>query len=105
MATINVYDTAQLSTLVIYDTATSFFGADNNTSVIANAPSVIQLDTIGATTTVQVQSRINIVAAWKVEASYTSADGVVVHTFAVKRNFVRLVRSSGTGAVKAYAQE
>jgi hypothetical protein len=104
MTTINVSDGQKIPAAIIYDTANSIQGVDSNTSNISNAPSVIQLDTIGATTTVKIQSRIHSTASWKDEGSFTSADGVVVFTFAVKRNYVRLLRSSGSGAVKGYAQ-
>ena len=105
MATTNVSDIARANARIIYDTAGSIFGADANTSLVTNTPSAIQLDTIGATTTVKIQSRLHSTAAWKDEASYTSTDGVVLLTFAPKRNYVRVFRSAGTGAVKAYAQD
>ena len=105
MATTNVSDDLRASARIIYDTAGAIFGADTSTSLIINAPSAIQLDIIGVTTTVKIQSRLHTSAAWKDEGIYTSVDGVVLLAFAVKRNYVRVIRSAGTGAVKVYAQD
>jgi len=93
-------------TYVILDTAaeTPINGADANTSYIVPSALAIQINALEAGTTVKIQSRIHPSASWKDEGTYTSTDGVVLMTFAIPRAQTQVIRTVGTGPVKAFAQ-
>lgn len=92
---------------LVYDTAAGVpvigVDADHSSSIVA--PSFIQIEALPAGTTVQLQQRIHNSASWvNVGPAYTSVDGASIIQFNKPTNFVQIVRTAGTGAVKAYAQ-
>ena len=98
---------------VVYDTAATvpIIGADADHSVIMPAPVLVQIDTIPAATTLSLQAKVHKDAAWAELATYTSANtpafismSDVATCYPVVPNHVQLVRTVGSGDVKAYAQ-
>lgn len=106
MATDNVLDIPKAGVRVVYDTAAlvPVVGADANHSMVIPSPGVLQIDTIPAGTTLQVQQRVHSAAEWvDVGTVLDNADGPVLMIFDNRVNFVQIVRT-GAGDIKAYAQ-
>jgi hypothetical protein len=104
--TSNPIDRPKYSTYVVYDTAAvePVQGADANHSVVICDPVIVQIDTLPAATSVQVQQKCHPDAEWvNVGAAITEASGASMLIFDHEVNFVQLVRT-GAGDVKAYAQ-
>ena len=105
MTTIDMSLKPKYPVTTILDTAASVVGADSNTSKVALTPFAIQVEAVPAATVVLVESRISVNGAWVTNATITGVTTVpTITTFPVRMNFVRVRRSSGTGAVKAFAQ-
>lgn len=106
VTTTNMEDIPAAGVRVVYDTAAvaPIIGADANHSILIPYPEAIQINTIPAGTTVQVQQKMHVSAEWvNVGAALGNADGPVFMIFDHRANFVQLVRT-GAGAIKAYAQ-
>lgn len=104
----NPIDRPKYPVRVVYDTAAvpPVQGATAAESPVICAPAYLQIATLPANTTIQVQRKVHSSAAWvNVGAALTSADGDVVIQFNPPVNFVRISRTVGTGHVKAYAQD
>jgi hypothetical protein len=83
----------------------SLYLTDANQSVWGSLLEAIHLVSIAAVTTVKVEVSIDLSLGWKqVGADLTSADNGTIIAIPAKYNFVRLRRSSGSGAVVAYGQ-
>lgn len=89
--------------IVMYDTAAAI-GDDANTSLTVTLPEIIQLEALAEGTTVKMQQRCHSSASWLDIQSFTDSDGASMVFFAVPVNYARIIRTVGTGAVKAYAQ-
>ena len=90
---------------VILDTTVPIDDGTAGQSRVAVAPSAIQVEALAAGTTASIQSRVDSTLAWTTDKALTNADGAYIHTYAVKRNFVRVLRTGGAGDVKAWAQD
>lgn len=90
---------------ICYDTAAivPLIGADANHSLVIAAPRIIQVDTLPAATTLQVQQKIHTLAEWQDTGAVLAASAAHTVVFDHPPNYVQLVRT-GSGAVKAYAQ-
>lgn len=78
---------------------------DADQSIWANLPEAVQIESIGATTTVKLEVCMSLELGWRqLGADLASADNGKIIAVDAKYNFVRLRRSAGTGAVKAHAQ-
>lgn len=78
----------------------------SNYSVLANAPFLIQVDTLAVGTTVKVEMKAHPEAEWAQSGvDLTNANTPSVGVFdGARPNYVRLRRSAGVGDVKGYAQ-
>jgi len=104
--TSNPIDRPKYPTYVVYDTAAlvPVQGADADHSVVICDPVLVQIDTLPAATSIQVQQKCHPDAEWvNVGAAITLASGPSMLIFDHEVNFVQLVRT-GAGDVKAYAQ-
>lgn len=92
----------------IYDTADAAFqNGDANTSLVAAAPAILSLEGMTAGTMFDVQVKLMVSASnWQ---SYQVVDGATLNSLVefnlVAYNFVRVLRTSGAGACKAFAQD
>lgn len=91
----------------IYDTADAAFqNGNSNTSFTAAAPSILSLEGMTAGTMFDVQVKLMTTSNWQ---SYQAVDGSTLNTLVefnmVVYNFVRVIRTSGTGACKAFVQD
>jgi len=88
----------------VLDTAAGI-GASSNNSYHALWPGAFQVDPVPGGTVVQVQWRVHKDAAWIVlwdsSVGSNGATGFLM-TWQTPPNFVRAVRTSGSGAVKAF---
>ncbi len=76
-----------------------------NQSPAANLPKVLQIGTIAAATTLKVEACIRRALGWQqVGADLTNADNGKLVPIAAQYNFVRVRRSTGSGAAVVYAQ-
>ncbi len=76
-----------------------------NQSRAANLPKVLQVETIAAATTLKVEACIRRALGWQqVGADLTNADNGKLVPIAAQYNFVRVRRSTGSGAAVIYAQ-
>ena len=74
-------------------------------SLIAQAPSIIQVDTVPASTQATIQGRVHSEAMWSPLMVINPTDGptlLLLHGSPI--NQVCVIRSSGTGDLKAWAQ-
>lgn len=76
-----------------------------NQSRAANLPKVLQIGAIAAATTLRVEACIRRALGWQqVGADLTNADNGKLVPIAAQYNFVRIRRSSGSGAADIYVQ-
>lgn len=81
------------------------YAGDPEQSTTARACRALQVVTPAAGTTLKIEQRIHPDAAWiQVGSDITSATTAAVTTFTTPVNEVRVRRSAGSGAAKAFAQ-
>ena len=99
MSTIDMTAQPIFPARVILDTeaSTPVQGIDANTSRIVSAPFHVQVETIPVGTSAILQGKTHPDASWMDLISFTNTNTPFLHTFAVRLNFVRVVRS-GSGA-------
>lgn len=88
----------------ILDTSAGIYDADfdENTSYSATFPSMFQVDPVPSGTVVEVQVKIHHAAAWVTIWTSSDADPHYVAQWSMPFNYMRAVRTSGTGMVKAF---
>jgi len=104
MPLITMQDKQESPAYTILDTALAITGIDANTSLVASAPSIVQVSPTPAATSVVVQAKLTPLAPWV--DIYTVAALTTVGSLYVlpaKYNFVQAVRT-GTGAVVVQVQ-
>lgn len=104
LATVDSAAINPIPSVCVLDTAASI-GASASASYPALWPGAFQVDPVPGGTVVQVQWRIHKDAAWIVLwDSSVGSNGVTgfLMTWQTPPNFVRAVRTSGSGAVKAF---
>lgn len=75
---------------------------DINTSYSASFPAMLQVDPVLPGTVAQVQAKIHKDAAWIPLWTSSITDDHYLEAWSMPYNFMRVVRLSGTGVVKAY---
>ncbi len=73
-----------------------------NTSHTATFPAMFQVDPVPAGTVVEVQAKIHKDATWITIWTSSDPEPAYLSQWSMPYNFMRAVRTSGTGAVKAY---
>jgi hypothetical protein len=101
LATVAVEEQNAAQSSCIYDSANAI-GIDANTSHVATFPAMFQVCTIPAATVVAVQAKIHKDADWFEIWRSTNTTGFL-QTYQMPYNFIRAIRVSGTGDVKAFA--
>ena len=106
LASVNAAEVNTVPTTCVLDTVNSI-GLDANTSNTATWPSAFQVDPIPVGTQVKVQVRLHKDAAWITlwdsEVDAAPVDRAYIQTWQTSYNFMRAIRVSGTGEVKAFA--
>ena len=104
LATVDSASSNPVPSACILDTVAGI-GASAGVSYPALFPGAFQVDPVPGGTVVQVQWRVHKDAAWVVlwdsSVGSNGATGFVI-TWQTPPNFVRAVRTSGSGAVKAF---
>jgi hypothetical protein len=90
----------------VFDTSNGI-GKDDDTSNIIIYPGAVQVNPVPVGTTVLVQAKIHTDAAWVTiwnsELDPAPIDRAFLQAWQNPFNFVQVVRSAGTGNVKAFA--
>jgi hypothetical protein len=88
----------------VLDTAAGIYDLDEdvNTSHSATFPAMFQVDPVPVGTVVEVQAKIHRDAQWIKLWASTAPSPSFIAQWSMPYNFVRAVRVSGTGAVKAF---
>jgi hypothetical protein len=88
----------------IWDTSKGLFDdtEDINTSYSATFPAMFQVNTVPTETVVQVQAKIHYEAEWLTLWTSSEADPHYISQWSMPYNFMRAIRTSGTGDVKAF---
>ena len=89
-----------INAVCIYDTTKSL-GVDSNTSYAALFASMFQVNEVPVGTVVSVQAKIHTEANWHEIWRSTDTTGFL-QTYQMPYNYMRVVRISGTGDVKAF---
>lgn len=85
--------------------AEAIYAENPNQSQVLNSPKAIQIESIAGGTTVKLEVAITLAQGWKqLGADLTSSDNGSIIPITTPYNFVRLRRSTGSGAVKAHVQ-
>ena len=86
-------------------TAGAITATNTEQSVWMNAPHILYVESIGATTTVKVEACMRLAHGWvQVGSDLTSTNNTQFVILPARYNFVRLRRSSGSNAIKIHAQ-
>ena len=75
---------------------------DVNTSYSATFPSMFQVDPVPVGTVVEVQAKIHVNATWIPIWTSSAGDPHYLGQWSMPYNFMRAVRTSGTGDVKVF---
>lgn len=88
----------------ILDTSTGLHDSngDVNTSYSATFPAMLQVDPVPNGTVAQVQAKIHKDAAWITLWTSNGSSTYYLEAWSMPYNFMRVVRLSGSGDVKAY---
>ena len=81
-----------------------FQDASANTGLTCVAPHAIQLDDIPSATTAVVQVKLNFTSDWVEKDTIAADTPSVIIEFPVRYNYVRVIRTAGTGTVVAHSQ-
>lgn len=88
----------------ILDTTAGLYDSNGtvNTSYTATFPSMFQVNTVPVGTVVVVQAKVHPSAEWNTIWTSSAQTPAYLATFQMPYNFMRAVRTSGTGDVKAF---
>ena len=102
LANVNASEQNSVRAYCVYDSAAGV-GIDADTSYSANFAPMFQVDPVPSGTVVAVEAKIHKDAAWVEIWRSTDPDPHFIATYQMPYNFLRVVRVSGTGDVKAFA--
>lgn len=105
MALVSLSDQPKFAVRKIYDTDdVAYQDGGNNAGLTCNAPHAIQYNDVAASTTIVIQGKTHIDADWAGIETISGVADSAIYEFPTRYNYVRIIRTAGTGTIVVYAQ-